>query len=227
MEWELKRERVSVVQGNPIGSFFVNMYLRDMDAELSQKADIYMRYGDDVAFFTERMETAQWAENTVFHYAEQRHLRIHEKKSMLVLPGKNAEILGIEILPGNFDIGEFAEQKLIRKIRLYQNKQLRCMRRKKLTKEIAMQRMIRFIDRAFYGRKDGANTHEMNWVMHAFPIITQTDGIVKLDHVSEDAIRICGSGRKTDAKYRITYQKMAENGFRSLVHAYYHGVKER
>ena len=225
IEWELKQERVSVVQGNPIGSFFVNMYLRDMDFELSQKADIYMRYGDDVAFFTDSMETALWARETIAHYADRRHLRIHENKSVLVPPGKNAEILGIEILPGNFDIGEFAEQKLIRKIRLYQNKQLRCMRRKKATKEIAMQRMIRFINRAFYGREDKVNTHEMNWVMHAFPIITQMDCLVNLDHVSEDAIRICGSGKKTNAKYRITYKEMAEKGFRSLVHAYYHGVR--
>ena len=226
IEWELKQERVSVVQGNPIGSFFVNMYLRDMDFELSQKADIYMRYGDDVAFFTDNIENALWAKETISHYADQRHLSIHENKSVLVPPGNNAEILGIEILPGNFDIGEFAEQKLIRKIRLYQDKQLRCMRRKKATKEIAMQRMIRFINRAFYGREDKVNTHEMNWVMHAFPIITQTDGLVNLDRVSEDAIRICGSGRKTDAKYRITYKEMTEKGFRSLVHAYYHGVRE-
>ena len=226
IEWDLKLERVSVVQGNPIGSFFVNMYLRDMDSELSQKADIYMRYGDDVAFFTDSMDAVLWARKTIFRYADRRHLSIHEGKSGLVSPGENAEILGIEILPGNFDIGEFAEQKLIRKIRLYQNKQLRCIRRKKVTKKIAMQRMIRFVDRAFYGREDKVNTHEMNWVMHAFPIITQTDAIVNLDHVSEDAIRICGSGKKTDAKYRITYKEMVEKGFRSLVHAYYHGVKD-
>lgn len=226
IEWDLKLERVSVVQGNPIGSFFVNMYLRDMDAELSQKADIYMRYGDDVAFFTGSIKTALWAQKTISYYADQRHLSIHEEKSVLVSPGKNAEILGIEILPGNFDIGEFAEQKLIRKIRLYQNKQLRCIRRKKVTKEIAMQRMIRFINCAFYGREDKANTHEMNWVMHAFPIITQTNALVNLDHASEDAIRVCGSGKKTDAKYRITYKEMAEKGFRSLVHAYYHGITE-
>ena len=73
----------------------------------------------------------------------------------------------------------------------------------------------------FFGKKQ--NDHEFNWVIHAFPIITRTDSLKQLDSYVQDCIRVVGSGKLGDAKYRIRYDAMTAAGYRNLVYAYYHG----
>lgn len=220
---ELIHERVSIIEGLPIGNFLNNLYLRDMDFELEEKAVLYMRYTDDVAVFTDSYEEAQEALNIVRRYAKELKLTVNEKKTEIILPHEEAELLGIQVFDGGFDIGDYAIKKLTDKLKKYSDKQLRRINHHRITKEQAMRNMIYFYDRLFFGHK--VNDHELNWVIHAFPIITRLDGLKKIDAVAQDCIRICGSGRKTNAKYRIRYEDMVKNGYRNLIHAYYHGYE--
>lgn len=220
---KLVHERVSIIEGLPIGNFFNNLYLRDMDFELEKQAVMYMRYTDDIAFFTDSYESAQHALDIVRSYEKKLKLTVNEEKTMIIKPHEEAELLGIQIFEGGFDIGDFAIQKLTDKMKRTSDRQLRRMSYGKCTKQSAMKEMIDFYDRMFFGRK--VNDHELNWVVHAFPIITRMDGLEKLDACAQECIRICGSGRKTNAKYRIRYEDMVKQGYRNLVHAYYHGYE--
>ncbi|MCF0143011.1 MAG: hypothetical protein HUJ75_06510, partial [Parasporobacterium sp.] len=220
---QLIHQRVSIIQGLPIGNFFNNLYLRDMDLELEKEAVLYMRYADDIACFTETREQAERALETVAQYAKKRNLTINEEKSGIILPGEEAEILGIQIFPGGFDIGDHARTKLKDKLMKYSKKKVRRVTYGKITYKTAMEDMIRYYDRIFFGKK--ARDHELNWVVHAFPMITRIDGLKDIDACAQEAIRYAGTGKRTNSKYRVRYKQMCKAGYKSLVHAYYHGYE--
>ncbi len=219
----LVKERVSIIEGLPIGNFFNNIYLRDMDMILEPEAVLYMRYTDDIAFLTDSMEKAKWAMDTIRKYVQRGNQTINEEKTHIYTPGEEVELLGIQMFPGGFDIGDYAIQKLLGKLRHFCDRKLRRISYGKCTCQKAMHDMIRFYDRMFFGKV--LNDHELNWVVHAFPIISRIDGLKKIDAYAQDCIRIAGTGKKTDAKYRMRYKDIKNNGYRSLVHAYYHGYE--
>lgn len=220
------REKVSIIEGTPIGSFLQNIYLEELDRILQRESILYMRYTDDIAFFTDSYEKAVWALEESRRVSAKLNIEINEDKTQIFAPGEALELLGIEILPDALDIGVNAAEKLCGKLERYRNKMLRRIRRGRCTPEQAMRRMIVFADNLFYGFR--WNDHEFNWVVHAFAIITRTDTLKKLDHYAQDCIRITGTGKLGDSKYRIRYKDMCEKGYRNLCHAYYHGydVKE-
>lgn len=220
---ELIHERVSIIEGLPIGNFFNNMYLRELDQILESQAILYMRYTDDIAFFADSYASCEKALSLVRSYANKLKLTVNEEKTMIIPPHEEAELLGIQIFEGGFDIGDFAIQKLCDKLKKKSDHLLKRISYGKCTKERAMDEMIWFYDRMLFGRK--VNDHELNWVIHAFPIVTRMDGLKKLDACAQDCIRICGSGRKTNAKYRIRYEDMVKHGYRNLIHAYHHGYE--
>lgn len=218
---KLISQRVSILEGLPIGSFVTSVFLTDLDRLLEKETDIYMRYTDDIAFFADSYEKAQWALEQTREFCAQKGLCLNERKTIIVPPGEPIELLGIEILDGDFDIGENSLQKQLSKLKRRRDRLLRGVRYGKYTKAEAMQRMVKSADRIFFGAK--VNDHEFNWVMHAFPMITRTDGLERLDKYAQDCIRVAGTGKLGNAKYRIRYKDMCKAGYRSLVHAYYHG----
>ena len=220
---KLVKERVSITAGLPIGAFWSNIYLRDMDLDLEPKAILYMRYSDDIAFFTDSDDKAKWALEKIYEHAHRKKLEINEEKTLIYKPGEEAELLGFEILDGGFDIGNYSLKKLTDKLKRYCNRKIRRVSYKKCTRKQIMGDMVRFYNRTFFGKK--YDDHELNWVIYAFPIITRTDGLKKIDKCAQDCIRMAGTCKKTDAKYRIRYEDMVKAGYKNLVHAYYHGYE--
>lgn len=217
----LIHERVSITEGLPLGSFILNIYLSEMDKILEPEAVIYMRYTDDIVFFCDTKEEAEWALDQVKKVCRKLNISINEKKTQIVCPGETAEILGIDVFDCGFDIGTNSMQKILSKFKRFRDKQLRLQRYGKCSKEVSMKRMIRFVDRTLFGFRE--NDHEFNWVIHAFPVITRTDSLAMLDRYVQDCIRVAGSGKLGQARYRVRYKDMCKAGYRCLVHAYYHG----
>ena len=50
--------------------------------------------------------------------------------------------------------------------------------------------------------------------------------IHQIDRAVQDLIRYVATGKRTDAKYRMSYQAMRDLGYRPLVHEYYAFRKE-
>ena len=74
--------------------------------------------------------------------------------------------------------------------------------------------------------KEGEDDVRYRWIDRIFPVITTTDRLSCIDKVGEDCIRFVATGRKTNAKYRMTYKDIKKLGFTPLVHSYYHRFEE-
>ena len=146
---KLVHERVSILEGLPIGSFITSVFLTDLDRQLEKEADIYMRYTDDIAFFTDSREKAERALELTREFCAERGLSLNEKKTLIAAPGEPVELLGIEIMDGAIDIGENSLQKLLSKFKRCRDRLLRGIRYGKYTKAQAMQRMINTVNRVF------------------------------------------------------------------------------
>ncbi|MCR5452982.1 MAG: RNA-directed DNA polymerase [Lachnospiraceae bacterium] len=218
---KLYNEKVSIIEGLPIGSFLLNNYLRSIDNILDPKAGMYVRYTDDIAFFTDSEEKAKWALSVVRDYSKKLNVEVNEEKTGIRKPGEEVELLGIQIYDGGYDIGRNAISKLKSKLKRKSDRLIRDQRYGRITPEKAMEYMVKFYDRTFFGKK--VEDHEFNWVIHAFPIITRTDSLKELDSHSQDCIRKAVSGKLGNAKYRVKYDDMRRAGYKNLLHAYYHG----
>ncbi len=232
LNWLLKRnvyirggkpvkERVSIIEGLPMGPFFQNLYMAEIDRALEPMSTMYIRYTDDIGFFADSYDKAREALEVVRKLIVPLKFTLNEKKTIISGPGEDVELLGIEMYPGGYDIGENSLRKLMAKLKRKRDRILRRLRKGRYPKELALLEMIHFYDRTFFGMK--IDDHEFNWVVHAFPIITRIDGLKRLDAYAQDCIRVAGSGKLGNAKYRISYKQMKKAGYRSLVSAYYHG----
>ena len=54
-----------------------------------------------------------------------------------------------------------------------------------------------------------------------FPVINCANGLQIIDHYLQQSVRALATGKHNKANYRITYSKLKELGYRSLVHEYY------
>ncbi len=204
-----------------MGPFFQNLYMAEIDRALEPMSTMYIRYTDDIGFFADSYDKAREALEVVRKLIVPLKFTLNEKKTIISGPGEDVELLGIEMYPGGYDIGENSLRKLMAKLKRKRDRILRRLRKGRYPKELALLEMIHFYDRTFFGMK--IDDHEFNWVVHAFPIITRIDGLKRLDAYAQDCIRVAGSGKLGNAKYRISYKQMKKAGYRSLVSAYYHG----
>ena len=214
------------LSGCALTNFFENVYLLDVDDVVRQNSVYYCRFADDIAVFTGTRAEAEEIRDYLKTTFEERGLEFNENKTEICAPGEGFDLLGFRLADGEYDIAENSLEKIEWKLRHYADKLLRKERRGELTKEEAMQRMIDRVDRYFFGvvREE----RELNWVDWAFRILTRNDSLKRIDTCSQECIRLVGSGgKRTGAKYRVRYKDMRRMGYRTLVHAYYHGFERR
>ena len=78
------------------------------------------------------------------------------------------------------------------------------------------------MNKKFYGgyRKE-AGDDELTWSRWFFPNITTDKTLKEIDEYMQQYIRYTVTGRHYKGNYKITYEKMKEWGYMSLVHEYY------
>jgi hypothetical protein len=221
----LRHGNTGALSGCALTNFFENIYLLDVDDVMREHASYYCRFADDIAVFTETEEQAKEAYDILGRMFSERGLEFNEDKTAITAPGERFELLGFQLENGQYDIAETSMRKVEWKLNHYADKLLRLQRKYGISKEDSMQRMIDRIDRYFFGTERDEN--ELNWVDWAFSVLTRPDSLKRLDRCAQNCIRIAGSGKKTNAKYRVRYKEMQRRGYRSLVHAYYHGFERR
>jgi hypothetical protein len=222
---ELVHGNTGALSGCALTNFFENVYLLDVDDIIREHASYYCRFADDIAVFTETEEQAREAYRILGRKFKERGLEFNEDKTAITSPGERFELLGFQLENGEFDIAETSMRKVEWKFRHFADKLLRWQAKYGISREESMQRMIDRIDRYFFGMRRDEN--ELNWVDWAFGVLTRPDSLRRLDSCAQDCIRIAGSGKKTNAKYRVRYKEMQRRGYRTLVHAYYHGFERR
>ena len=205
--------------GVPMGAFFNNVYLMDLDSALSQESFLYCRYADDIAVFTPTRDEAHDALATIRAATEKLGLALNENKTQVIAPGEDIELLGIAIRDGHLDVSDHTLAKARTKLTHYANKLVRREQREGLPRQRAAQMMARKIDRYFY--RTGNEDHELSWRDFFFHVLTRPDSLHGLDLACQDLIRRVATGKRGDARYRFRYEDIQALGYRPLVHEYY------
>ena len=236
LEWVLTRSRyyrngvveegpTGLCPGNPVCNLLGNIYLAEADEILSERAIVYSRYTDDICIICENKEIAEENYRLLKKIIEEDHLlTLNEEKSELIVPGEAYDLLGYKFGKDFVDLSDNTFGKICSRMKHRQNNLMRRVRRGKLTREQAFQRMLSYINNQFYSTNEKDNRYSL--ARKVMSIITTTERLKLLDELSEDCLRCVGSGRKTNAKYRVRYEDLRKAGFRPLVHEYYHRFEE-
>lgn len=220
---EIVEGYTSVMGGNPTAGFFYNVNLMDVDKLMADKGLLYCRYSDDVCLVCRTKEEAEANMALLTEELGKLNLEFNEDKSAILQPGEDLDLLGIKFANGYTDISDNTFSKVTNKFKHRANSLNRAVRKGKFTREQAAGIMSRIISSYLYGNEKMANEngHVHKWIDRFFPAITSAERLKLIDAVAEDCIRFVGTGRKTNAKYRITYTDIKKLGFTPLVYTYY------
>ena len=224
---EVVEHYTSVMGGNPTSAFFYNLNLIHVDEVMSERAVLYSRYADDICIICNTREKAEenWA--LLRKMVSDLNLEFNEDKSAIIEPGEALDLLGIKFANGYVDIADNTYSKVVNRFKHRANSLNRRVRSGRFTREQAAQIMAHIVSAYFYGYvKEGEDDVRYRWIDRIFPVITTTERLSSIDKVGEDCIRFVATGRKTNAKYRMTYKDIKKLGFTPLVHSYYHRFEE-
>lgn len=220
IEGELISEKRGVMAGTPTAPFLANLYLMELDHVLTEQASAYARYSDDIIMFGENAEHIEELRLHTGALLESHGLMINPAKEHLTEPGETWEFLGIAYKQGTVDLSMATQQKLKGKIRRKARALRRWMLRKEATPERAVAAMIRSMNRKLF---DGGGRHELTWARWFFPLITTSQSLAALDAYMQQELRTIATGKHSKLNYRMSYDKLKELGYRSLVNEYYGG----
>lgn len=212
------------LQGVPMAMVFGNTYLMELDEAMINNSVLSMRYSDDVAVFVKTREEALAAHDKAQEILDKLEISFNQKKTSILAPGDSVEMLGIQLRDNNFDIADNTIAKAEYKLKRFAHKLVLREQRGEISREKAAQVMVNRTNRYFYGAKD--TDHKLNWRTYFFDTVTRPDSLRVLDHYVQNLIRYVATGKRTNSKYRMTYQAMRDLGYVPLVHEYYQYRKE-
>lgn len=208
----------SVIPGNPLVSFLQNIFLLELDQLMPEVSIICSRYTDDICMICEDREAAERGMKLIRDKFRELHLEANEEKTCIIEPGQAFDLLGIRFAPGCCDIADNSYNKVCSKMRHRLDNLCRKVSKGTLSRKEGLQRMSSFINRYYYGTREES---ERCWVDQFFPFINSVERVRRLDHLSQECLRVVATGRRTNAKYRLRYSDMKELGYVPLVHTYY------
>ena len=217
----LERGFTSVMTGNPLCNFLENIYLAHVDEILSERSLIYSRYTDDICMMCNDLGTAQANYRLMKDIVEKDlDLTFNDEKTNIIMPKEEYDLLGYKFGVNLVEISDNTFTKISTRLKHRANKLMRNVSKGKISRSRALRRMAQTIESQFYGLKDKGEEH--NWAKRVMMTINTPERLKLLDQFSEDCLRVVGSGRKTNAKYRVRYEDMKKLGYKPLVHEYYH-----
>jgi retron-type reverse transcriptase len=214
---EVIEEKKGIMAGVPIASFLANIFLYDLDEYFKKNNVIYIRYSDDIIFFSEQVMLKKYI-LYINEYLNSNDLFVNPQKIDYILPGSKYEFLGFSYYNGIIDISNISKMKIKRKIRRKAKKLRRWMIRKNVSYEKTAKVMIRIFNRKFYLT---TNTRELTWSLWYFPIINTSKSLHEIDLYFQQYLRYIYSGKFCKKNYNIKYSKLKQLGYKSLVNEYY------
>ena len=232
LEWFLTRNKVidrhgEVIDhcpggmgGIPVGNFFMNLYLHEMDDYFEPRASFYSRYSDDILICSYSLEEIREFERKFFEFLDKLRLSTNKEKTGILLPGESFDLLGMELSGARIRISDHSMKKLKRRIRRFADKALINRSRGLMTAdEAARDFLIRF-NRFFFGVEGSGNL--LSWAKWSFPVITDTKSLEEIDHYVQDSMRYILYGSMKRRKNSIPYRKLSELGYKTTVYYYHH-----
>lgn len=231
LSWFLERRqyiyRGQVFQGDtaglpgcPLYGFFSNIYLTDVDSYFQKKGIQYARYADDILIYAKTKEEAEQDYADLRKLVEGLKLHFNEKKTGILDAGEPVEFLGVLYGDGWIDISHHTLEKIKRKMRGRAKRIEQEKRMKGLSSDETGKLMIWLGQNVFTGKEEN---NRINWIRWFFPVITRADGLMELDRYNQYCIRYAMTGKWNKAQYKVSYEKLKELGYKSLVRMYYAG----
>ena len=91
--------------------------------------------------------------------------------------------------------------------------------RKNIPLEKALKSMNTIFNYKFFYEKKGK---ELNWSIWYFPVINSVSGLREIDNYFQKNLRYIMTGNYHESnQWKVPYQLLKENGYKSLVNAYY------
>ena len=215
----VKKGHLGAIPGMPLSNFLANIYLMDMDVHFREHCRFYARYSDDIFILTDTREQLQRCREMLEDILQEKGLRFNEEKTRFIMPGESFEIMGFKVSGREIDISDSSIVKIDRKMKRRAERILYLKRKKGFSDEEAMRRMVVIVNKMLFNKDE--NKHVLNWTIWAFPAITTTKGLKKIDAIMQKYIRYAATGTLSERKYRAKYQEMQKLGYKTTVNAYY------
>ncbi len=215
---KLIEEERGAMAGTPISPFFANIYLLSLDKMFASKKVPYFRYSDDILLFADSKDALNACQEELTAHIYEKGLTLNPDKVQIYAPKEGFDFLGFHYQDGKIDLSRISKEKMKHKLRRKAHYLYRIRRLKKQNYETTARTFIRTFNRKFY-EEEGED--RFTWSRWFFPVLTSVEGLHELDLYFQTYIRYLYSGRHYKGNYRITYERMKELGYRSLVHEYY------
>ena len=211
-------ENHGVMAGTPTAPFLADVYLKDVDRHFAEAGVLYARYSDDIIMFAPDLEALEIYKSQMADFLKQYRLEVNPDKEKIYSPDEAFEFLGFKCHARDIDISEATKKKMKGKIKRSAKSLMRWSQKNHIEPEKAMKGLINHFNRKFY---ESGDTETLTWSRWFFPVINKTDGLKEIDHYLQQNIRFLSTNKHTKANYRITYAKLKQLGYRSLVNEYY------
>ncbi len=211
----IKSEKHGAMAGIPVAPFFANVYLSETDRMFANEE--YFRYSDDILILAADKEELGRLREKLTQALAEHGLKFNEKKLHIYAPGETVEFLGFGISGTEVDLSAATKEKLKGKVRRKARALNRWCRKKELPGDRAAKGFIRALNKKLYSADEKA----FSWSRWFFPYLTTDRSLKELDSYIQEFIRYSVTGRHYKANYRITYEKMKEWGYKSLVHEWW------
>ena len=215
-------EKKGIMAGTPQSAFLANLFLKGMDAHFSEQNVLYARYSDDIIIFAPTGEEIRMHAAYVHAYLNRHALTINPAKECFYQPGEGFAFLGFQCRGQTVDIAPSTVKKLKDKMRRKRDALSRWSSRNNVEGTKAARAFIRIFNRKLL---ESPSDHELSWSKWYFPVINTAESLHRIDLYAQDCLRYLISGKHTKARFRVSYDMLKQLGYRSLVHAYYKGMK--
>jgi len=210
--------------GIPLGNFFMNLYLHEIDDYYAGRAEFYSRYSDDILICSRSPDEIKEFERFFYKTLDSLQLKTNKEKTQIINPGGAFDILGMTIEGERVSISEHSMIKIKRKIRRFTEQARMCFERGRCSREDAAHMLIVRYNQFFFGLLEQGK--KLSWARWAFPVITDTESLSEIDHYFQNSLRYVLYGSITKKRrYKINYDKLSSLGYKSLVYYYHHQDK--
>lgn len=201
----------AVKMGLPLTPFYENLYLDRIDKLLDRKAELYIRYCDDIIIYGQSLREITELRKLFLNEISSLHLSVNMKHEHIYSPGEFVNYIGYTIAGSRQELPEYTLELSKNIIRTNCKHILKLRNKYNLGSENAMVLMAQLNNKII----DKLEVH--------FRHITDIENLKRLDRYMVDSMRIAGSGHyyQSSAKYRIKYDDIKKCGYKSPVHEYY------
>lgn len=208
-----------VMAGSPIAGILANVFMDDLDKMMIKKGYRYIRYADDTLIIGKE------ALDFFISQVEKRGIKFNPKKMRVFNIRTGITFLGFKHTGNKIDISDEAKAKMKSRFKRRAKWYRQWMKRRNIKKEVAVRDYIKKINYKLFSDQDDS----INWSRWYLPNINTVESLKYLDQYFVRAIRYLYTGdwNKTPKHYSLSYEKIKELGFVSLVNTYYRIKKKK